>query len=87
MRAMRTAVAEGKAAALRVAAHTLKGSMEYFGASRGFELAYRLEKMGQGDALEDAPAALSELEALISQITPVLLHYSCGGDAAKGRPA
>jgi len=86
IRAIREAVASEDATRLRVAAHTLKGSMEYFGATGGFELAYRLEKMGQNNHLEDAKSTLCDLEAIMAQITPVLVHYSRGTNAAEDRP-
>jgi len=86
MRAIGEAVAGPDATRLRVAAHTLKGSMEYFGVAGGFELAYRLEKMGQSNHLEGAEAVFSDLEAVMAQITPVLLHYSRGANAADNRP-
>ena len=46
--AIREAIAAGDRTALRLSAHTLKGSVHYFGATAVFELACRLERMGHG---------------------------------------
>ena len=80
MTAIREAIAGGDPAALRVAAHTLKGSMRYFGASRVFDDAYQLEKMGQNGNLENAEAALTDLDEEMARLTPVLLDYLRGND-------
>lgn len=78
------AIARGDAGALHVAAHTLKGSMHYFGAMRAFEQAYELEKMGRDGNLGNASAALTVLERTMAQLTPVLLHYARGDETGTG---
>jgi signal transduction histidine kinase/CheY-like chemotaxis protein/HPt (histidine-containing phosphotransfer) domain-containing protein len=60
--AIRQAVATGDAAALRLAAHTLKGSVRCFGETKVFEYALFLERMGQGGNLEQATETLGKLE-------------------------
>ncbi len=76
MTAIREAIAGGDAAALRVAAHALKGSLQYFGAEGAYGHAYRLEKIGQDGNLEGAAAACEALAAEILRLTPVLLDYN-----------
>ena len=72
---IRKAIAAGDGAALRVAAHTLKGSVRYLGADRAFEHAYEIEKMGDAGNLEGAPSMLVSLEGEIAKLTPVLINY------------
>jgi PAS domain S-box-containing protein len=78
LEAMRRAIAESAGAALRLAAHTLKGSLHHFGAQRAFDCARRLEKIGQDGDWTAAPAALADLEAQTTQLCPVLLQYVSG---------
>ncbi len=56
------AASAGDAQALRLAAHTLKGSVRYFGARHVLEPALRLEAMGQNDHLEAADEVLPVLD-------------------------
>ncbi len=73
--AIRQALADADPAALRIAAHTLKGSMRCFGGTGAYEHAFRLEKMGQGGNLENAEAAFADLEAEMARLVPALLDY------------
>jgi len=75
MAEIRQAISVGDAAALRLAVHTLKGSMRYFGARRAYDHAYELEKLGQGGDLGNSQAALDVLEEEIARLTPILLDY------------
>ena len=75
LEAMRQAIADGAGPALRLAAHTLKGSLHHFGAQQAFDCARRLEKMGQDGDLAEAAAALADLEAQMTRLCPVLLQY------------
>ena len=59
--AIREAIAAGDATALRLAAHTLKGSVQYFGAARVLDLAYRLERMGRGRRSDGRPGCARPL--------------------------
>jgi HPt (histidine-containing phosphotransfer) domain-containing protein len=76
MTAMRQAVACPDRAALRLAAHTLKGSTHYFGAHRAFELAFRLETVAREGNFAEAENALVALEAEMAQLTPVVSRYA-----------
>jgi two-component system sensor histidine kinase/response regulator len=77
---IRQAIAEGDCSAVRIAAHTLKGSMRYFGSSQAYESAFRLEKIGQSGNLENAEEAFAALEAEMARLVPALLDYGQGGD-------
>ncbi|MBN2473975.1 MAG: response regulator [Pirellulales bacterium] len=72
----RQAIATSDAGALRIAVHTLKGSLRYFGAHDLFELAYLIEKMGQGGNLENAEQLFKSLEHEMARLTPILLDYA-----------
>ncbi len=65
----------GDADSLRRAAHTLKGSMRYFGASRSFDRAYELETLAYRRQLDDAPARAAELEREVDRLIPALQAF------------
>ena len=69
------AIAANDAALLRIAAHTLKGSLRCFGGSRASELAFRLETMGRTAALAEAPAVFPPLQAEIQKILTAFRNY------------
>jgi PAS domain S-box-containing protein len=73
--AVRRSVADGDSARLQLTAHTLKGSMRYFGANRAIQLAFRLEKMGEDGNLDDAAAALVSLEAEMDRLLRALASH------------
>jgi two-component system sensor histidine kinase/response regulator len=75
MEAIRQAVADGDVAALRLAAHTLKGSIRFFGAGPAFQTARRLERMGREGKLQAAPQAWAALEREIEELIPQLENY------------
>ncbi len=75
MAAIRRAVDAGDLSALRLAAHTLKGSLRYLGQTPAFDLAFRLEKMAQGGDLSHARQTLADLERQIEQLTKWLRDY------------
>ena len=80
------AIADKDPAKLRRLAHTLKGSVNYFGAARLFEQAYRLERMGQEGRTPDGPDALGELESELAQFAAALRNYRRrGSGAARGQ--
>ena len=81
LKAIRDAVAGGNAAALRLAAHKLKGSIRHFGANRAFDLAFQLEQMGQHHDLATAPEVLAALEVEWSVLAGALADYRQRGDA------
>ena len=83
--AMRQAIAGGAGPALRLAAHTLKGSLHHFGAQQAFDCARRLEKMGQDGNLADAPAALADLEAQMTRFVR-FCYNTCKGKLCWASP-
>ena len=69
------AIASSDAAALRLSAHTLKGSLRYFGQSRVCEELLRLEKMGQDRDLRGAAEVYQILEPAMRRTTQCLQDY------------
>jgi two-component system sensor histidine kinase/response regulator len=70
--AVRGAIEQGDAAALKLSAHTLKGSLSNFAAAQAVEAARRLEMIGKKGDLSDAPQALSMLEQELDRFMPEL---------------
>ncbi|NUQ63117.1 MAG: response regulator [Pirellulales bacterium] len=75
LEAVRRAVRGGDAARLRIAAHTLKGAIRYFGAQEAFDRAFAMERLGRDDQLETAEQLLPELDAAIERLLPALREY------------
>ncbi len=69
------AVAGADAPALRLAAHTLRGSLRYFGETPAIEHLQRLEQMGQDRNLADAGVALASLQEEMAEITSAMEKY------------
>jgi PAS domain S-box-containing protein len=69
---MRTAIANHDAAALKRAAHTLKGSAGTFGAHSTFEAAAQLEALARGGDLAGAAEACAALAAILERLDPAL---------------
>jgi two-component system, sensor histidine kinase and response regulator len=70
--AIQAAVADHDPKALRLSAHTLKGSVGNFGAKAAFDAAGALEMMGRQGELSGAPAALAALEQELARLQPAL---------------
>jgi HPt (histidine-containing phosphotransfer) domain-containing protein len=73
---IRAALDRGNAEALERSAHSLKGAVANFEARTTVSAAFRLEAMGRSKNLADAPQALSELEAVLADLHPLLLNLS-----------
>jgi len=69
---VRRAIDDGDAGALRLAGHTLKGTIRYFGEGEAYHLAYQLEAAGRDQQLEAAGAMLDRLEKKLAAITAAL---------------
>ncbi len=69
---IRAAVQAGDAAALKVAAHTLKGSLAVFAAAPAVAAALALETLGRQADLAPAGAALTRLESELERLLPQL---------------
>ena len=78
--AVREAIARGDAAELNLAAHTLKGSIRYFGSTPAARHAAALEQCGQEDRLDDVEPSLSALEEALQRLRSALLNYTQSGD-------
>jgi HPt (histidine-containing phosphotransfer) domain-containing protein len=65
-------------AALREAAHSLKGSAGSFGAELAVGAALRLELMGHGGDLTGVEPAFAELKRTMTQLTGELAVLSAG---------
>ena len=59
-------------------AHSLKGSVANFGAKEAFNAALRLEELGRGERLDEAPQALAELESALERLKPELAQFASG---------
>ncbi len=69
---MRRAVTVGDAAALRLAAHSLKSNSAEFGALTLAELCRELEMMGRAGTVEGAVPLLDRAEQLFAQVREAL---------------
>lgn len=66
-------VANGHAAEVHHAAHTMKGLVSIFAAEPATAAALKLERLGKEDSLGEAPAVLAELRAALGRLEPALL--------------
>jgi two-component system sensor histidine kinase/response regulator len=71
---MQRAAASGDTVALRLAAHTLKGSLRCFGSLPSVDLSYRVECLAKEGKIDEARGTLGELEAALGQDTAMLTH-------------
>lgn len=65
------------------AAHTIKGSMRYFGALTVFDRAYALEELGTNRSLEGAEEKYAALQRHYAALLPHLHEYLRTGSAAE----
>jgi PAS domain S-box-containing protein len=72
MQQIRDAITADNPSQLQRAAHTLKGSIQFFGVARPAEAALALETLGRHNTLEGAEEAWSELVKEIDQFMPLL---------------
>ncbi len=68
------ALRQGDSTTMRRAAHTIKGSLRYFGAETAFNWAQRLEAIAEAGKLADVPEALAGLERELAQLRPQLAN-------------
>ena len=69
---MQDSLRDSNAAGLRLAAHTLKGSLSYFGPSQACALACELEILGRDDRLERAAPIHEALVAKLNELQSAL---------------
>jgi CheY-like chemotaxis protein len=79
--AIQQAIRERDASALGLAAHTLKGSIRYFGQAGAFEQAYRLEQMGRDSDLGNARQVFTTLEEEVRRLSDGLTKYLRANEA------
>ncbi len=79
MSEIQAGVAEGDAARLEMAAHTLKSSVGNFGAMRAFELARWLESMGRDNKLAGAQEIYTALKQEMARVSTVLAEIAREG--------
>lgn len=72
IQAIRTAIEKGDAKALHVAAHSLKSSSSYLGATKLSAMAKELENMGRAGTLEGAKEKLDMLESEYERVRSAL---------------
>jgi two-component system, sensor histidine kinase and response regulator len=77
---MQESVREKNASGLRLAAHTMKGSLGYFGPSQACALACELEILGRDGHLEQAALLYEALVAKLNQLQPALAGLIQGPD-------
>jgi len=82
MAALRKAIAAAEAVNVRRAAHTLKGSLRYFGVRSAYELAFQLEQAGQTGDLSPSAAIVEPLESALSQVLSELRSFHARGGAS-----
>ena len=61
---------------LRRFAHTLKGSLRYFGKTQAGELSHRLELMGRDEQIEGATELFGELQSELDTLLPELTAFA-----------
>jgi two-component system, sensor histidine kinase and response regulator len=79
------AVRRGDAEALRIAAHTLKGSVGNFAAKKAFAAAQRLEIMGRDGEFDKAGEACKALESELARVTEELRRLAMNPSIRKTR--
>jgi HPt (histidine-containing phosphotransfer) domain-containing protein len=72
---IRESIARGDSQALARAAHSVKGTVDSFGAQAARAAALRLEIMGRGGDLTQAAPACAELEQEIAQLGRALAVF------------
>ena len=77
----RQAISENDAPSLRRAAHSLKGLTATMSASRAVSAAFHLEQLGAGSDLDEAPAALEQLNQRLAELNAALEAYRRQVDA------
>ena len=69
------AIAEKNAKNLRLYAHTLKGSIRYFGPTEAFNMAFELEKMGRDGVFEGAEVLFEKVKKEVERLREFLDSY------------
>jgi two-component system sensor histidine kinase/response regulator len=75
---MRKALDESNYDLLHRAAHTIKGSLRYFGADQPFATALELENLGAKESLQGAEEKWAKLQRQVQAVIPLLVDYVQG---------
>jgi two-component system sensor histidine kinase/response regulator len=75
MRELEGAIQRGDAALVQRLAHTIKGAVDSCGASRAYDAAMLLERMGRGGDLRRAREGYATLDGELDRVRPELLAY------------
>ncbi len=86
MNALRDAVTRHDPQALRRAAHTIKGSVDYFAAKAAFEAAWLLESRGSAGDWSDVDETCRMLESAIEHMKPTLVAVYRNSSAGAATP-
>jgi HPt (histidine-containing phosphotransfer) domain-containing protein len=65
---LRKALDAGDASLVQITAHSLKGLVSNFDAERAVKAALRVEQMGHAGRLNDAPAAIDDLDRELDEL-------------------
>ena len=84
---VRKAIDEGDAKALRLASHTLKGAIRYFGSTPAGDRVFKLETMGQEANLSRAQETFMALETEVGRLMSVLDDYMRVDDTWDEQPS
>ncbi|MEO8495076.1 MAG: Hpt domain-containing protein [Planctomycetota bacterium] len=75
MTGIQSSITSGSPDKLRLSAHTLKGTLRYFGETQAGELAFALEVMGRDKQMEGAAEVYGKLQPELDTIVPELRAY------------
>jgi CheY-like chemotaxis protein len=87
MRELGGALRRGDAAEVHRIAHTIKGAVDSCGASRAYDAAMVLERMGRGAEFDDAVTVFATLEREIARALPELTAFAAGAKPGDPPPA
>ena len=87
MRELATALRRGDAVEVHRIAHTIKGAVDSCGASRAYDAAMVLERLGRGGTVDDAMSVYETLDREIARVLPELAAFAAGDGPAKATAA
>ncbi|MDA7977868.1 MAG: PAS domain S-box protein [Pirellulales bacterium] len=83
MQQLTDGIAKSKAKQVRMAAHTIKGSLRYFGAKTAYDLAFKLESGAEDGTMAEASDAVDSLRHELAAIDPLLRRFLREPEAAE----
>ncbi|MCA9155400.1 MAG: response regulator, partial [Planctomycetales bacterium] len=82
MQEIEVALEQNDAEQLRIAAHTLKGSVRYFGAEAAMSVAFDLELAGKEGRFSGVDGKLAQLQDELNRLLPPLMSFAKTGQLA-----